>query len=780
MWYLPSRLLGLYITNNNGHIKRERNRLNKKRAISLGNLVFLIPVILLSVFMWNDYKRYIDEYQPSFERIYMLDEGKKLIGLAKHPVGEQYDVYLFDPDKENLITDTTIHTNFQAGLGPATYQQDGIIIPTYDDSYGLQINYFHSTGKVEELAQGTMHLPPSWSSNVYAWRGRLIVAGESPNSEWYIAQVKDGKLNKVNLGEKDQLPSRPVRLDEVHGSFENDQAVPVFTVDLKDDRTAFVSGILDKNGDLSVLLQNKDEGTFAAQDRAGARFAKVFGFNNAKLVRENGNYPEEASFYNANENHWGAAVPTPKPVYQASVFLLNDEEVLIAGSTAEDELNGSVIGYVFNEKSGQFQDASALLEQLSYENLKNSDTEFYKNLGSDVLYYRGGDRTAGYVEMELQEAKVLSSDQVEKWLLTEAENKVSIQSFWNYYKQGGAIVINWSVWVFIILLTFLSVAVAPRMLAGSRMKKMRDGQHIQGRIIDMEESGLYVNEQPQVRFIVQFEDEGRMKEVEIKQVISYLSPIQIGDTVMISYDRKKHKAVFITEEDLKHAAQSSKPVIIENAILTRIEPHGKVNRGQALKLYFTAEGRDYTVPVVQPFGFEYRTGERAKLILIQGMARIFRYGGNGSTVKETDQLSLQGEVIHEQKMPIIIENKQLMLLEVMISRGADRIRKANSLFVPENLSVNVGAVIPVNMQKEDFQRETRLLQGKQGAAKVLSVHYDGTQGERPLAMITAEKDGITYHIKQTIEPVFGVVVGDELWIAYDEGTQEGIIINYSS
>lgn len=234
-----------------------------------------------------------------------------------------------------------------------------------------------------------MHLPPSWSSNVYAWRGRLIVAGESPNSEWYIAQVKDGKLNKVNLGEKGLLPSRPVRLDEVHGSFENDQAVPVFTVDLKDDRTAFVSGILDKNGDLSVLLQNKDEGTFAAQDRAGARFAKVFGFNNAKLVRENGNYPEEASFYNANENHWGAAVPTPKPVYQASVFLLNDEEVLIAGSTAEDELNGSVIGYVFNEKSGQFQDASALLEQLSYENLKNSDTEFYKNLGSDVLYYRG-------------------------------------------------------------------------------------------------------------------------------------------------------------------------------------------------------------------------------------------------------------------------------------------------------------------------------------------------------------------------------------------------------
>ncbi|MNO48388.1 hypothetical protein D3C76_387220 [compost metagenome] len=753
--------------------------MKKKGAITLGNLVFLVPVILLSYFMWNDYKEYIDEYQPSFESLYMLDGGKKLIGLAKHPVGEQYDVYLFDTDKENIIKDTTVHTNFQAGLGPATYQQDGIIIPTYDDSYGLQINYFHPTGKVEELAQGTMHLPASWRSNVYSWRGRLIVAGGSENSEWYIAQVKDGKLGKVNLGEKDLLPARPVRIDEVHESFKNDKAVPLFSVDLKDDRTAFISGILSENGDLSVLLQNKDEGTFAAQDRAVAQFAKVFGFNNGKLVRENGNYPEEASFYNANENHWGNPVPTPNPVYQARVFLLNDEEVLIAGSTAKDELKGTVIGYVFNEKSGKFLDATVLLEQLSYENLKNDQTEFYKKLGSDVLYYRGGDITAGYIDMEIQKAKVLSSDQVEKWMLTEAKNKVSIQSFWNYIKQGGAIVINWAVWVFIILVSFLGIAIAPRLYVNSNKKKVRDGQHIQGRIKDMEESGLYVNERPQVRFIVQFEDEGLMKEVEIKQVISYLNPIHIGDTVMISYNRKKHKAVFITEEDLKQEAQESKPEFIKDAVLTRIERYGNVNQGQALQLHFSAKGSVYTVPVVQPVGFEYRTGERANLILIQGMARIFRYG-NESTANASDELSLQGEVIHVQKMPIIIENKQLMLIEFMICSGADRIRKTNSLFVPENLSVNVGTILPVTMEIDDLQKETRLFRGKQGAAKVRSVHFDGTKGERPVANITAEKDGVAYHIKQTIEPVYGVVVGDELWIAYDEGTQEAIIINYSS
>ncbi len=749
------------------------------RAVSLGNLLFFIPIIVLSYFLWGDYKEYIDEYQPSFEKVYMLDGGKQLIGLAKHPVGEQYDVYFFNTDKETLIGDTTVHTDFIAGLGPAAYQQDGIIIPTYDDSYGLQINYFHSTGMVEELAQGTMHLKSSWSSNVYSWRGRLIVAGETPENALFIAQVKDGKLDKVNLGEQDLLPARPVRIDEVHGSFKNDKAVPLFSVALKDDRTALVSGILDGNGAVSVLLQNDDEGTFAAEDRAGAQFAKVFGFNNGKLVRENGNYPEEASFYNANENHWENPVPTPKPVYQARVFLLNDEEVLIAGSTAEDELEGTVNGYVFNEKSGEFQDANALLEQLSYENLKNDEIEFYKQSGSDILYYRGGDITAGFLDMEIQQAKVLSSTQVEEWMLTEVENKVSIQSFWNYVKQGGALVINWAIWVFITLVSFIGLAFAPRLYANASKKKIRDGQHIQGRIKNMEESGLYVNERPQVRFTVQFEDEGQMKEVEIKQVISYLNPIQIGDTVMISYNRKKHKAVFITEEDLKHASQESKQALIKDAVLTRIERYGNVNRGQALQLHFTAEGRVYTIPVVQSFGFEYRTGERANLILIQGMARILSYG-TMNIEKASDQISLQGEVIHVQKMPIVIDKKQLMLLEVIISSGTDRIRKVNGLFVPENMTVNVGTVIPVAMKKEDLQKETRLLQGKQGAAKVLSVHFNGTHGERPVAAITVEKDGVTYHIKQTIEPVYGVAVGDELWIAYDEGTREAMIINYSS
>ncbi|PQP90447.1 hypothetical protein, partial [Paenibacillus sp. AR247] len=53
-------------------------------------------------------------------------------------------------------------------------------------------------------------------------------------------------------------------------------------------------------------------------------------------------------------------------------------------------------------------------------------------------------------------------------------------------------------------------------------------------------------------------------------------------------------------------------------------------------------------------------------------------------------------------------------------------------------------------------------------------------GERPFARITVTRSGISYRIEQSIEPVYGVEVGDDLWIAYDEETREAVIVQYAS
>lgn len=103
----------------------------------------------------------------------------------------------------------------------------------------------------------------------------------------------------------------------------------------------------------------------------------------------------------------------------------------------------------------------------------------------------------------------------------------------------------------ITLFMLLGFAVVPRMLTNAINRQIQAGIPVHGRIRSMQETGLYVNEQPMVRFVVEFEDEGRLKEVEIKQVISFLNPLKTGDPVRISYNRKKHKAVFITDENLR-------------------------------------------------------------------------------------------------------------------------------------------------------------------------------------------------------------------------------------
>jgi ribosomal 50S subunit-recycling heat shock protein len=120
-----------------------------------------------------------------------------------------------------------------------------------------------------------------------------------------------------------------------------------------------------------------------------------------------------------------------------------------------------------------------------------------------------------------------------------------------------------------------------------------------------------------------------------------------------------------------------------------------------------------------------------------------------------------------------------MVLEVLISQGPDRIRKVNSEFVSRGLNVQAGTIIQVSVRKEELDREVLLLQGRQGGGKVISVEFAGTTGDRPLARIAIQRGNEEYLIEQSIEPVYGVEVGDELWIAYDEHSREAFIVNYA-
>ncbi|WP_018750546.1 hypothetical protein [Paenibacillus sanguinis] len=746
----------------------------------LGGLVFLLPVILLSIFLWRDYTGEINELNdnpPELEEIYYFDDGQKAVSVSYKEFRQNMLLQMFDTGSGQILKEAEIISDIHGQL-VASYQKNSLVISSHDQSRGLQVNVLNASGNLQELVQSTLDIPTFLSSDMKPWRGRLIVAGETTGDTLYVAQIRDGTLEKVNLNTEGLFPARPERMAAVSSSFEQGMAVPMYKVDLVNDRTAYISGILDQNKQPVVVMQPEEGSSFEAEEQAAAQFAKHFALDDTKLVRVNSSFPEQAHYYNASTGDWGSVVPTPQPVYQARVYTLNSEEVLIAGSSTEDERDGQVIGYLLHEETGQFTDVSSLVGQLGYEELMQAETAFYKESGSSKLYYSAQGKSAGMMDVANQAVQHLTEEQVQQWRFAD-QSKISLQSFWVYLREGGALVINWLVWVVISLFTFISLIFAPKIANRVNKSAIANGEIRQGTIVGMRETGLYVNERPQVEFMVRFEDGGQMREVAIKKVISFLEGIREGDTVMISYHRKRNKAIFLTGDQAVNHAPPDGQQRIERAVLERIDPYGAVGRGQALLLHFKAGTDRYSVPVVQAAGFEYQIGERANLMVVGGVTRILGYGPSMRSIDE-NMLTLQGKIVHIKKESVTIQNRRLMVIDVVVTEGAEQLRKSNSLFVPENMPIQEGVTLPISIRKDDLDKERRLLRGKQGSARIVSASYLGTVGERPVARITVERAGTHYNIEQSIEPLYGVQEGDELWIAYDESTREALILNYTS
>ena len=751
-----------------------------KRGITLlFNLVFFIPTIILSIMVWVDYTDQLDanlnRELASERELFFLDHGNKVLGIT-HDGDSGLKGELYDVKTEKLIKEIPLYSNIHSQIVSA-YQNGRLILVTNNAEDQLEMNLIDSEGGVQELAQGKLEFSGFVSNNVFSWRGKVIVMGTEGDKAPYIAEINQGKLQKVELNNNQLLPSRPTYMRLVQGSFESSAAMPMFEVDLHDGRTAYVSGVLNDQGLPLTYIKKGEESSFDAEDRAAYLFAKQYNRDQTSLLKVDSDYPEQVRYYDAAAEKWGAVLPTPMPVYQAKLYLLNDEETMIAGSNTKDEAEGHVLGYLYNEKTREFTDVSAIVSMLTYDNLNDTKLHFYKDAGDDMLYFSNASASTAWMNVREGAFGLLYQEKVQQWQHHREENHRSFQTFMDYFKQGDGLIINWVIWIIIPLVLFGALAILPPILRAKHRRGLEQGVTLTGTITQMSQTGTYINNQPQVRFMVRFLDEGQTKEIAIKKVISHIDRIQVGDQILISYNRSKNKGMILNAAD---AAEDVKPKIIEEAVLTKIDFIGKAQRGSALMLHFEAAGHAYSVPVVQAAGFEYRTEERAVLIQVGEHTHLLEYGSLSARARSTaERLTLQGEITRIQPCGITIQDRQLMVLEVLISHGQERIRKVNSEFVPRGLNVQASSTIQVSVRKKELDREVRLLQGRQGGGMVTSVEFAGTTGDRPLARITVQRGAEEYLIEQSIEPVYGVEVGDELWIAYDEHTREAVIVNYA-
>ncbi|MFS3915848.1 hypothetical protein ACL9ST_16540 [Bacillus australimaris] len=743
-------------------------------VIFLRYIVFFIPAIILSVMVWNHYQDDLSDgkvTENNVKRIFTFDEGERVVSAVSKD--QQLHVEMYDPHSGKRISGWTAASDSFQEMWPSI-QGNNLLLAFKNKDGQLMIEKLSPNGEKKELAQQKLKIPSFLNTNTYQWNGRLVFTGEMEGAAAVIGELKNGQFYVHNLNEL-KLPARPVSMDAVMNSFRGQTPIPIFEVSLKNDQKAYVSGISNEKHQLGLYVSKNAEPFSLVDDAVEQQLQKTIGSSQNFAVAAESEYPKRARKVKA-DGRLGEVVPTPKPIYQTYVYQLNEEEVLIAGSTAKDEAKGKLTGYIYNHRTNKAVSASKLFQSLSYESLQREELSFNKNVKSNWLYYSFNNQLTGAYETKSSQLKEFPLHKIISIENASPAHQTSFDTFTQYVMKGGPLILNWVIWLFIPLLLFVLAIFLPPILRLVRKNKIKDSVTVQAYIVSVKETGTYINEQPVVSMRLQFEYEGQSIEKTVKTVVSYTQIPQPGQRIVIHYDPKKQKAMLLKEGDF---SQPSEPKFIKGAVLRKIESYGTVGRGTVLSLTFELDQKRYVIPMVQAAGFDFRTGEKADLVDINGQLKMAAYGHEVLNRSGKD-VTLTGIIQRVKQYPVAIHEQKPVQLDVTVSSGDQSITKTVSQFIPDHMQVAAGTQITIQTKKEELERENALLQEKQGSAKVTKVEFAGVIGNLPLANIQIERNGMMYEVKQPIDPITSVLPGDELWVAYHDMTRQAVIVKYAS
>ncbi|MCM2606732.1 hypothetical protein NDQ57_18895 [Rossellomorea marisflavi] len=312
------------------------------------NGVFFIPAIILSVMLWNGYNDSISEGKlkpDDISRLYTFDEGNRVISITyDHVPTTQTTASIYDTKTDQKLRSWT-SGSYSFNEMWSTIQGNQLLLASKSPAEDLEIHTYYPNDDRKELVNKRLTIPSFLNSNTYQWNGRLIFSGGSEGTALILGELKDGRFLLHNLNEED-LPARPARIEPVMNTFNGQTRIPIFEVTLKNDQKAFVSAISDDKDHLSVYVADEEDQFPIMGDAVEKQMQRDIGREQEMAVDVEWEYPNRARLVKA-DGELGKVVPTPEPVYQTKVYQLNDEEVLIAGSTEEDDAKGKLTGFIY-------------------------------------------------------------------------------------------------------------------------------------------------------------------------------------------------------------------------------------------------------------------------------------------------------------------------------------------------------------------------------------------------------------------------------------------------
>ena len=225
-------------------------------------------------------------------------------------------------------------------------------------------------------------------------------------------------------------------------------------------------------------------------------------------------------------------------MYQTFIYQLNEEEVILAGSTAKDEAKGKLTGYIYNHRTNKATSASKLFQSLSYESLQKKISLFIKCEEQLALLFTW-QPINGAFEAKSKQLKEFPLQKVISIENASPAHQTSVDTFIQYVMKGGPLILNWAIWLFIPLLLFVLAIFLPPILRLVRKNKIKDSVTLEANIVSVKETGTYINEQPLVNMQLQFQYDGRNIEKAVKTVVSYTQIPQPGQRIAILYNPKR-------------------------------------------------------------------------------------------------------------------------------------------------------------------------------------------------------------------------------------------------
>lgn len=507
-------------------------------------MVILLPVIILTVAFFvqlNDYNMYEDEARRLERESHDLEtETLDLEQFIQMPTGEVVGIFSeFGGESRYALKEVNTETGEYLNAYPmpnslyseffVAYQNDGIIYSYLSENYSLELYSYKVGSEPVKLQYEPISIENSAYSRSRVFDNGMYFVGQNDNNEYIALTVIDGNVSTTNLSQMPELQGLNITRMWNYDFMTYDINYPVVEISTYENDEYFYDMYLATN-----TIDNYDNAAFwDTEDGIISKFTDV-----------------ESMLVDAEDS------PHTANLFYPELFYLNTNEVLTLGRVNVND--DSPVSGIITDITGQ-----NLIRTLPQSDLLNT----YRDTSSNNVQiqelnqsiYLTHEKAAGVINGNVNS---YTFDEYEEQILTRAEEmrdefvrllEEGEEFSWEkalHFAQndvaGQVPIINIAAFIGFPIVAILVIAIVSRFRRNKGQNAIKDayangGEVVVATLLSMRQTGMYVNEQPQVDAVLSFWFRGRELTKNYRTFVDLVQPPRAGEQFQLLYDPVKDK-----------------------------------------------------------------------------------------------------------------------------------------------------------------------------------------------------------------------------------------------